>query len=103
MSISNSPATVVLAARKLIAGLCWQRMFIPLALAFASVALSLTARALSPAPDGGYPGSNTAEGDFALNSLTTGVNNTANGFAALAGNTTGSFNTANGYAALNKK
>ena len=31
------------------------------------------AQALSPAPDGGYPGRNTAEGQNALFSLTTGT------------------------------
>ena len=35
-------------------------------------ALSPTARAVTPAPDGGYPNNNTAEGDNALFSLTTG-------------------------------
>jgi hypothetical protein len=55
---------------------------------------------VSPAPDGGYPGFNTAEGDNALLSLTTGIENTANGFAALEFNSTGSFNTANGVNAL---
>src|ERR1700674_117604 len=55
---------------------------------------------VSPAPDGGYPGGNTAEGDSALFSLTTGVYNTANGYAALAATTTGNNNTANGFGAL---
>jgi hypothetical protein len=75
-------------------------MFIPLALAFASVALSLTAHALSPPPDGGYPGRNTAEGDGALFSNTTGSDNTAIGFEALLSNTSGPNNTAIGREAL---
>ena len=50
--------------------------------------------AVTPAPDGGYPGGNTAEGDNALFSLTTGTSNTAIGFAALGSDTTGDFNTA---------
>jgi len=54
----------------------------------------------SPTPDGGYPGQNTAEGDGALFSLTTGTQNTAIGFQALYNNTEGSYNTANGYFAL---
>jgi hypothetical protein len=58
------------------------------------------AQAVVPAPDGGYPGGNTAEGDFALFSLTTGASNTAIGFIALASNTTGDFNTAEGSNAL---
>ena len=62
--------------------------------------LSPTARAVSPAPDGGYANENTAEGDSALFSLTTGTHNTASGFQALFSNTTGSANTANGHNAL---
>jgi Chaperone of endosialidase len=66
----------------------------------ACFALSPTARAVSPAPDGGYPGENTAEGDDALFSLTTGTGNTAIGFRALYRNTTGGSNTANGFGSL---
>ena len=68
--------------------------------AFACLALSPTAGAVSPPPDGGYPGENTAEGDNALFGLTDGSNNTAMGFDALYSNTTGSDNTANGSLAL---
>jgi len=56
--------------------------------------------AVLPAPDGGYPGFNTAEGDGALQSLTTGTFNTALGFDALFGTTVGSNNTATGICAL---
>jgi len=63
--------------------------------------LPTTARAqLSPAPDGGYPNGNTAEGTNALFSLTGGVENTAIGFEALNNNTTGGLNTATGSLAL---
>jgi hypothetical protein len=68
-------------------------------IALACFALSPTAQAVSPPPDGGYPGGNTAEGEDALFSLTGGVDNTALGFRALYNNT-GSFNTATGSFAL---
>jgi trimeric autotransporter adhesin len=58
------------------------------------------AQAVSPAPDGGYGGQNTAEGTDALFSLTSGVWNAAVGFQALHGDTTGTQNTAIGYRAL---
>jgi trimeric autotransporter adhesin len=66
----------------------------------ACFALSPAARAVSPPPDGGYPGQNTAEGDSALFSLTSGTSNTAIGFDALFNNTTGDNNTAIGFEAL---
>src|SRR6266496_5670509 len=69
-------------------------------LVFVGFGLSPVAQAVVPAPDGGYPGGNTAEGDNALFSLTTGASNTAIGFAALGSNTTGDFNTAEGSGAL---
>src|SRR5437870_13802351 len=73
---------------------------IPLALALGWLALSPTARAVDPPPDGGYPNFNTAEGTDALFYLTTGSGNTAIGFDALYNNTTGGDNTANGVEAL---
>jgi trimeric autotransporter adhesin len=57
-------------------------------------------QAIVPAPDGGYPGGNTAEGDDALFNLTTGINNTAVGFNTLRNNTTGGWNVAIGASAL---
>jgi uncharacterized coiled-coil protein SlyX len=73
-----------------------------LLIALACFALSPTPKAFGviPAPDGGYPNENTAEGDSALFSLTTGSRNTATGFEALFSNTTGHDNTANGRSAL---
>jgi hypothetical protein len=59
-----------------------------------------TAQAVNPPPGGGYPGDNTALGDNALQSLTTGTNNTALGFRALHDNTVGLSNTAVGSLAL---
>jgi len=75
-----------------------RRMFVLIAVV--GLALSPMTQAVVPAPDGGYPGGNTAEGDNALFTLTTGASNTAIGFAALASNTSADFNTANGFAAL---
>jgi trimeric autotransporter adhesin len=63
-------------------------------------ALPRMAKAVVPPPDGGYPGFNTAEGQNALFSLTTGVANTAVGWFSLFSNTDGSFNTAVGAGAL---
>jgi len=63
-------------------------------------ALSPTAQAVLPAPDSGYPGGNTAEGDDALFHLTTGTRNTAIGSQALVSNTTGRNNTAIGLDVL---
>jgi Chaperone of endosialidase len=63
-------------------------------------ALVSTVRAVNPAPDGGYPGANTAEGTDALLHLTTGSDNTAIGFNALFSNRSGHDNTATGFYAL---
>jgi uncharacterized coiled-coil protein SlyX len=78
-----------------------ERALLPVFLVLGCFALSPTARAVVPAPDGGYPNQNTAEGDFALFSLTIGSANTAIGFNALRSNTTGGNNTATGINALN--
>jgi hypothetical protein len=69
-------------------------------LALGCFALCPMAQAVVPAPDGGYPGGNTAEGSSALSSLTTGMFNTAVGFLSLKSNTDSSFNTAVGAGAL---
>ena len=69
-------------------------------LAFGFLALSQMAQAVVPSPDGGYPGGNTAEGQNALFSLTTGLWNTALGGFTLWKNTDGNFNTAIGAGAL---
>ena len=66
----------------------------------ASVALLSQVQAVVPPPDGGYPNFNTAEGQNALFSLTTGSANTAVGWYSLFSNTEGSFNTAVGVGTL---
>src|SRR5947199_9010393 len=91
-----------------------------LALVLASFALPQTGPAVTPAPDGGYPNRNTAEGTDALFSWPTttsdgentaigfdalhqdnnGTNNTATDSFALFNNRSGSFNTAIGFQAL---
>ncbi len=68
--------------------------------ALASLTLSPIAQAVVPAPDGGYPGGNTAEGQSALFSLTSGTYNTAVGLFSLRSNAEGNFNTAIGAGTL---
>lgn len=58
------------------------------------------ARAVSPPPDGAYPGGNTAEGQSALLSLSTGTYNTAVGLYSLLSLTDASFNTGVGAGTL---
>jgi len=57
-------------------------------------------QAVVPPPDGGYPNFNTAEGQNALFSLTTGAANTAVGWSSIFSNTAGNFNTATGAGTL---
>jgi hypothetical protein len=57
-------------------------------------------QALSPPPDGCYPGFTTAEGCNALSNLTSGAGNTGLGWYALFGTSTGSFNTGVGAGTL---
>ena len=70
------------------------------AFGLACFGLSPMVRAVSPPPEGGYPGGNTAEGQSALLNLTTGGYNTAVGFLSLRSNTSGGFNTAIGAGTL---
>ena len=69
-------------------------------LAFLCFGLFPRAQAVVPPPDGGYPNFNTAEGQKALFSLTTGSANTAVGWYSLFSNTYRSFNTALGAGTL---
>jgi trimeric autotransporter adhesin len=57
-------------------------------------------QAVTPPPDGGYAGGNTAEGQNALLSLGSGTYNTAVGFYSLSGNTGAAFNTGVGAGTL---
>jgi hypothetical protein len=79
----------------------------PVLITFALVCFALVqnAKAVLPPPDGGYGppdygAGNTAEGQDALFSLTSGAVNTAVGLFSLYHNTTGNFNTAIGAGAL---
>ena len=76
------------------------RTSIVVALAIASFVVLPKVWAVDPPPDGGYPGGNTAEGDNALFSLTTGTYNTAVGLGALGTVTGGKLNTAIGAGTL---
>jgi len=69
-------------------------------LVLACLVFAPIAHAVVPQPDGGYPGFNTAEGQKALFSLTTGVANTGVGWFSLWSNTDGSFNTGVGTGTL---
>ncbi len=62
--------------------------------------LPMNAFGVVPAPDGGYPGGNTAEGQAALLNLTSGTFNTAVGLFSLKAVADGDFNTAIGAGAL---
>jgi Chaperone of endosialidase len=79
----------------------WRRGFLLLSLVFGCFALSPIVQAVTPAPDGGYFGNNTAEGTQALQSLVSGaLDNTATGFQALFRATDSLQNTATGFRAL---
>jgi hypothetical protein len=74
----------------------------PVLIIFALVCFALVqnTQAVSPAPDGAYPGGNTAEGQNALLSLTTGTYDTAVGLYSLLSLTTGQFCTGVGAGTL---
>jgi hypothetical protein len=76
------------------------RSLATITLIFVAFAVLPKTQAVVPPPDGGYPGGNTAEGQDALLSLTTGTFNTAVGFFALENNDLGNYNTAIGAGAL---
>jgi hypothetical protein len=77
----------------------------PRSIAIALIFLCLAAAgpnvlAVVPAPDGGYPGGNTAEGQNAILSLSTGTYNTGVGLYSLLSDTDGKFNTGVGAGTL---
>jgi trimeric autotransporter adhesin len=74
-------------------------ILIPLGLV-ALLTILTKAQAVSPAPDGGYAGGNTAEGQNALQSLTVGIYNTAVGIYSLLSLTDGDFCTGVGAGTL---
>src|SRR6478735_7662507 len=69
-------------------------------LTLGAFAVAHDGHAVSPPPDGGYPGGNTAEGQSAVLSLTSGTFNTAIGFLSLNGLKEGNFNTGLGAGTL---
>ena len=73
---------------------------VPITFALVCFGFLTNAQAINPPPDGGYPEGNTAEGQAALFSLTTGVANTAVGWLSLNTLDTGKFNTAIGAGTL---
>jgi len=73
---------------------------IPIVLTIVFFGLLAKSHAVNPPPDGGYPGGNTAEGQAALLSLTSGGFNTAVGWLSLRSNIEGAFNTATGAGTL---
>jgi hypothetical protein len=70
------------------------------ALLLGPFALLPQVQAVVPAPDGGYPGGNTAEGTNALHNLTSGQSNTAVGLNVLYADKTGGRNTGVGVQTL---
>jgi trimeric autotransporter adhesin len=78
----------------------WKIMFTVLS-ALVCFGLMPVAKAVEPAaPDTGFPGGNTADGDGALSGLTGGFYNSAFGFLALLSNGDASFNTGVGAGVL---
>ena len=96
----NQLKTLVSCGRDPARSLPLRRGFLLIPLVLVCFAFAPQTQAVSPTPDGCYPGFTTAEGCNALNSNTSGNGNTAVGFIALSANTTGNQNSANGYWAL---
>jgi len=86
--------------RSLLTVLRLRAAIILIAVTLIAFVLTRRTQAVSPPPDGGYAGGNTAEGQAALFSLTSGTFNTAAGFLSLRALTEGNFNTALGAGTL---
>ena len=89
----NQLKTLVSCGRDPARSLPFRRGFLLIPLILICFAFSPQMQAVSPAPDGGYAGGNTAEGTNALLSLIAGVFNTGVGFDSLLLDTSGQFNT----------
>ena len=85
---------IVLSAKSSIRRSSLRRGFFLIPVVLACFGLAPMAQAVVPAPDGGYPNGNTAEGTNALLNLTNGIWNTALGFEALNHDTAGKDNSA---------
>jgi hypothetical protein len=92
--------TVITSNSSLLTILRSRSALILVALMLMAFVLTKRTQAVSPPPDGGYAGGNTAEGQAALLSLTSGTFNTAAGFLSLRALTEGKFNTALGAGTL---
>ncbi|OLB43765.1 MAG: hypothetical protein AUI00_02950 [Verrucomicrobia bacterium 13_2_20CM_2_54_15] len=97
----NQLKTLVSCGRDPARSLPFRRGFLLIPLMLGCFALSPQIQAaLSPPPDGDYPGGTTAEGHDVLNSLTSGIYNSGFGIFSLLLNTTGDFNTGLGAGTL---
>jgi hypothetical protein len=97
---TNKQNMTTLRFKKSISGSPLRLALLLTSLALACSALPEKAQAVTPAPDGNYPGGNTAEGQNALFSLTTGGYNAAVGWFSLKSLSTGNFNTGVGAGTL---
>jgi len=92
--------TLITSKSSLLTILRSQSALILITLAVGTLALVQTAESVNPPPDGGYSGGNTAEGQSALLTLTSGTFNTAIGFLSLSGLKEGNFDTGLGAGTL---
>jgi hypothetical protein len=92
--------TVITSNSSLLTTLRSRSALILIALTLMAFVLPQRTQAVNPPPDGGYPGGNTAEGQDALLTLTSGTFNTALGFLSLRSNTQSKFNTGVGAGTL---